>query len=475
MDFGKMNYGKMNYGKMNYGGADEEMTGSKVRSVIRVVFQIIGAVLLSFGLWQSQAMAQLRIDITEGQVAPTPIAIANFTGPNGEVTDIGKQIARVISEDLESSGLFAPVDSAAFIDPPKAPSVRPNFNNWTPLGVKGLLVGSAYVDASGMLQVEFVLWDVVIQRNITGGGGNADPVALRRISHQIADFVYEEFTGDTGYFDTRVVYVAESGVQNRRLKRLAIMDQDGHNHQYLTSGADLVLTPRFSPTANEIAYLNYFNDEPNVYLLEIATGRTERLGTFPGMTFAPRFAPSGDKLIMSLAQNGMTDIYEMDMRTQAINRLTQSASIDTSPSYSPDGKRIVFNSDRGGSQQLYVMDADGGNVRRISFNDGRYATPVWSPRGDIIAFTKMANGQFYIGVMNADGSGERLLASGFLVEGPTWAPNGRVLMYFKQEPFKTDGSGGETYIYRIDITGFNEKQIITPSDASDPAWSPLLR
>ena len=432
-------------------------------------------VFLFVGLFADSVQAQLRIDITEGQVAPTPIAIANFTGPDGDVSEVGKQIAQIISEDLESSGLFEPIDSAAFIEPPKAPSVRPNFNNWTPLGVKGLLVGSAYVDGAGMLQVEFVLWDVVIQRNITGGGGNADRTAIRRISHQIADFVYEEFTGDTGYFDTRVVYVAESGSQSRRLKRLAIMDQDGHNHQYLTSGADLVLTPRFSPTANEIAYLNYFNNEPNVYLFEIATGRTERLGSFPGMTFAPRFAPSGDKLIMSLAQDGMTDIYEMDMRTQAINRLTQSASIDTSPSYSPDGKQIVFNSDRGGSQQLYVMNADGKNVQRLSFNQGRYATPVWSPRGDIIAFTKMASGQFYIGVMNVDGSGERLLARGFLVEGPTWAPNGRVLMYFKQEPFETDGSGGATHVYRIDITGFNEKRIITPSDASDPAWSPVLR
>ncbi len=445
------------------------------RLAMIMFLRLVTVIAACFGLFGNIAHAQLRIDITEGQVAPTPIAIANFTGPDGVVSEVGKQIAQIISEDLESSGLFAPVDSAAFIEPPKAPSIRPNFTNWSPLGVKGLLVGSAYVDSAGMLQVEFVLWDVVIQRNITGGGGNADQNAIRRISHQIADFVYEEFTGDRGYFDTRVVYVAESGSQSRRLKRLAIMDQDGHNHQFLTSGADLVLTPRFSPAANEIAYLNYFNDEPNVYLFEIATGRTERLGSFPGMTFAPRFAPSGDKLIMSLAQNGMTDIYEMDMRTQAINRLTQSASIDTSPSYSPDGSKIVFNSDRGGSQQLYVMDADGANVRRISFNPGRYATPVWSPRGDIIAFTKMANGQFYIGVMNVDGSGERLLANGFLVEGPTWAPNGRVLMYFKQQPFETDGSGGDTNVYRIDITGFNEKRIITPSDASDPAWSPILR
>ena len=439
--------------------------------LVIVMFLMAGLTLVSAG----DASAQLRIEITEGQVAPTPIAIAEFTGPDGNVTEVGRRLTQIISDDLQSSGLFRPVDSAAFIDPPKAPSVKPNFANWSPLGVKGLLVGSAYIDDAGMLQVEFVLWDVVIQRNITAGGGNADQSGLRRLAHQIADFVYEEFTGDSGYFDTQVVYVAESGTQSRRLKRLAIMDQDGHNHRYLTSGLDLVLTPRFSPTANEIAYLNYFNDEPNVYLFEIATGRTERLGSFPGMTFAPRFGPDGDKLIMSLAQDGLTDIYEMDMRTQSINQLTKSASIDTSPSYSPDGKRIVFNSDRGGAQQLYVMDADGSNVRRISYGDGRYATPVWSPRGDIIAFTKMANGRFYIGVMNVDGSGERLLADGFLVEGPTWAPNGRVLMYFKQEPYDANGSGGDTHVYRIDITGFNERRIVTPSDASDPAWSPLLR
>ena len=316
---------------------------------------------------------------------------------------------------------------------------------------------------------------MVSQRRITEGGGSAEQAGLRRIAHQIADFVYEEFTGDTAYFDTQIVYVSESGPAARRLKRLAIMDQDGHNHRFLTSGLDLVLTPRFSPTAHEIAYLNYFNDEPNVYLLDVASGRTERLGSFPGMTFAPRFGPDGNKLIMSLAEDGRTDIFEMDLRTQTITQLTQSASIDTSPSYSPDGNLIVFNSDRGGTQQLYIMRSDGTKVERISFGEGRYATPVWSPRGDIIAFTKIYKGEFYIGVMNVDGSGERLLAKGFLVEAPTWAPNGRVLKYFKQNPTAEDGTGGETYIYRVDITGFNEQRIVTPSFASDPAWSPLLQ
>ncbi|HCD63793.1 MAG TPA: Tol-Pal system protein TolB [Alphaproteobacteria bacterium] len=443
---------------------------------IAYIWKLVLVAVMAAGMAVSTASSQtLRLDITEGQIAPIPVAVADFTGLDGVPSDVGRQISQVISDDLISSGLFTAIDSAAFISPPSSPSLRPDFSNWTPLGAKGLVVGSAFIDSDGLLQVEFALWDVVSQRRITEGGGSADQAGLRRIAHQIADFVYEEFTGDSAYFDTQIVYVSESGPASRRVKRLAIMDQDGHNHRFLTSGLDLVLTPRFSPTAHEIAYLNYFNDEPNVYLLDVASGRTERLGSFPGMTFAPRFGPDGNKLIMSLAEDGQTDIFEMDLRTQGITQLTRSASIDTSPSYSPDGKRIVFNSDRGGTQQLYIMRSDGTKVQRISFGEGRYATPVWSPRGDIIAFTKIYRGEFYIGVMNVDGSGERLLARGFLVEAPTWAPNGRVLMYFKQNPTAENGSGGETYLYRVDITGFNEQRVVTPAHASDPAWSPLLQ
>ena len=416
-----------------------------------------------------------RIDITDGQVARIPIAIADFTGPDGTTTPEGRQISKIISDDLQNSGLFEPVDSAAFINPPSSPDITPNFANWSPLGVEGLLVGSAYFDSENTLQLEFKLWDVVTQKALTEGGGSADLAGLRRIAHKVADFVYVEFTGDKKYFDTKIVYISESGPQDKRVKRLAIMDQDGHNHRFLTSGRDLVLTPRFSPTAHEIAYLNYFNDEPNIYLFEVATGRTEKLGSFPGMTFAPRFHPDGNKLIMSLAQDGATNIFEMDLLSRATRQLTNTIHIDTAPSYSPDGKKIVFESDRdGGRQQLFIMDSDGRNVQRISYNKGRYATPVWSPRGDFIAFTKMLEGEFFIGIMRTDGSAERLLARGFLVEAPTWAPNGRVLMYYKQDRFEQDGSGGNTRLYKVDITGFNESIMNTPADASDPAWSPLL-
>ena len=441
--------------------------------MLRIYFLIC---LVLANLVSGLALSQTtRIKITDGQVARIPIAIADFTGPDGTTTPEGRQISKIISDDLRNSGLFAPVDSAAFINPPSSPDITPDFANWSPLGVDGLLIGSAYFDSENTLQLEFKLWDVVTQESLTEGGGSADPAGLRRIAHKVADFVYVEFTGDKKYFDTKIVYISESGQQDKRVKRLAIMDQDGHNHRFLTSGKDLVLTPRFSPTAHEIAYLNYFNDEPNIYLFEVATGRTEKLGSFPGMTFAPRFHPDGNKLIMSLAQDGSTNIFEMDLLSRATRQLTNTIHIDTAPSYSPDGKKIVFESDRdGGRQQLFIMDSDGRKVKRISYNKGRYATPVWSPRGDVIAFTKMLGGEFFIGIMRTDGTAERLLARGFLVEAPTWAPNGRVLMYYKQNRFEADGTGGKTKLYKVDITGFNESIINTPADASDPAWSPLL-
>jgi len=314
----------------------------------------------------------------------------------------------------------------------------------------------------------------VTEQNITGLKLSVDNKYWRRIAHIIADEIYKRLTGEEGYFDTRIVYISESGPLDARIKRLSIMDQDGHNHQFLTDGSYLVLTPRFSPTSQEVAYMSYFNNEPRIYIVDLETNRQELLGTFPGMTFAPRFSPDGKSIIMSLAEKGLTDIYMLNLQTQDVNQLTDSPSIDTSPTFSPDGNRVVFNSDRGGTQQLYVMNFDGSKQRRISFGKGRYATPVWSPRGDLIAFTKMYQGKFFIGVMRPDGSGERLIASGFLVEGPTWAPNGRVLMYFKQEPSDDKGEGGSVKLFRVDITGHNETQIITPADASDPAWSPII-
>ena len=431
--------------------------------------------MLSISLCTSEIFAEdLRIKINSGQLEPLPIAIANFTGLDAKSSEIGRQISDVITNNLVRSGQFKAVESAAFIAPPTSPSVRPDFSDWTPLGIKALISGSAKAINENQMEIEFRLWDVIAETDLVGLRLSVDSNSWRRVAHIISDEIFQRLSGDTGYFDTRIVYVAESGLQNERIKRLAIMDQDGENHQYLTDGSFLVLTPRFSPTSQEITYLAYYKNEPRVYIFNLETGQQELLGSFPGMTFAPRFSPSGDKIIMSLAERGVTDIYEMNLNTQEVKRLTNSSSIDTSPSYSPDSSKIVFNSDRGGAQQLYIMDKNGAKVKRISYGEGRYATPVWAPKGELIAFTKMFKNKFYIGVMAPDGSGERLLAEGYLVEGPTWAPNGRVLMYFKQDAPVDNGKSSNVNLYKVDITGFREERILTPSDGSDPAWSPLL-
>ena len=298
----------------------------------------------------------------------------------------------------------------------------------------------------------------------------ARPKDARRIGHIIADAIYERITGEKGYFDTRIVFVDESGPKNKRMKRLAIMDQDGSNVRLLTTGQNLVLTPRFSPSTQEITYTSFEGETPKVYLLNIETGQKEIVGAFPGMTFAPRFSPDGQRIVMSLERDGDSNLFVMDLRSRRTTQLTNGRAIDTAPCYSPDGRQIVFESDRGGSRQLYVMSADGSDPRRISQGGGSYSTPVWSPRGDLIAFTKMSGGQFLIGVMKRDGSGERILTEGFHNEGPTWAPNGRVLMFFREQP----GSTGGPRLFTIDLTGYNERQVATPAFGSDPAWSPLI-
>jgi TolB protein len=431
----------------------------------------LGFALAAFALAVLPARAELHLDITRGQITPMPIAIPNFAGGGGTVA---QDITQVLSADLERSGLFKPIDPKAFVDQDAASHEPPHYSDWRVINAQALVTGTVTTQDDGKLQVEFRLWDVFAEQQLTGLRYTTTPQNWRRIAHIVADAVYKRITGEDGYFDTRIVYIAESGPLNKRIKRLAIMDQDGANHRYLTDGTNLVLTPRFSPTTQEITYLSYAHGAPRAYLFNIDTGQQEVLGEFPGMTFAPRFSPDGNKVIMSLAVNGASQIYLLDLRTRKATQITSTDSIDTSPCYSPDGSQIVFNSDRGGSQQLYVMNADGSNIHRISFGNGRYGTPVWSPRGDLIAFTKFDASQFYIGVMHPDGSGERLLTQSFLVEGPTWAPNGRVLMYFSQQPSDSKGGGGQTRLHTIDLTGYNEREVVTPQDGSDPAWSPLI-
>ncbi|MEM6382068.1 MAG: Tol-Pal system beta propeller repeat protein TolB [Pseudomonadota bacterium] len=415
------------------------------------------------------AHAVLEIDITQGSLEPLPIAIPGFG--SGTDPQIGADIAQVITSNLRRSGLFRPLEPASFIQQGLGVDDGPNFAEWRVVNAQALVVGAVERQGDGRLRVDFRLWDVFGAEQVIGQQYFTTPENWRRVAHIISDAIYQRLTGESGYFDTRVVFVDETGPKDNRTKRLAIMDQDGANLRYLTGGGDLVLTPRFSPGRQEITYMSFDGGQPRVYLLNIETGQRRAVGNFPGMTFAPRFAPDGGQLVMSLLQNdGYSDIYRFDLRSQTTTRLTNSASIDTSPSYSPDGSRIVFSSDRSGSGQLYVMNAGGGEAQRISFGSGVYSTPVWSPRGDLIAFTKQQGGRFLIGVMSTDGSGERILTEGFHNEGPTWAPNGRVLMFFRDTP----GATGGPQLWTIDLTGFNEQRVATPAFGSDPAWSPLL-
>ena len=423
----------------------------------------------------SAAVAQLQVDVTTGQNDPLPIAVTRLVG-EGDLAALGDEIAAVVEADLERSGLFEPIDSEAFIQQPEeiGESGRPRFGDWRTISAHALVTGWVSREADGRIRVGFRLWDVLREGQLRGLSFRGDESIWRRIAHRIADAVYERLTGETGYFDTQIVYISETGPASDRTKRLAIMDQDGANHMYLTDGSRLVLTPRFSPSSREITYMAYRGqfDHPRVYLLDLDTGRKEILGDFPGMTFAPRFSPDGGKVVMSLAIDGNSDIYAMDLSTRWIEQLTTDAAIDTSPSYSPDGAMIAFTSDRGRKPQIYVMKADGGEKERITFGDGSYSTPVWSPRGDLIAFTRQSGNRFHIGVMNTDGTDERLISAGFLVEGPTWAPNGRVLMFTRETPM--DGGKVKVELRSIDLTGFNERPVETPLDGSDPAWSPLI-
>ncbi|MEE2690649.1 MAG: Tol-Pal system beta propeller repeat protein TolB [Pseudomonadota bacterium] len=420
--------------------------------------------------------ARVRIDITQGTVEPMPIAVPEFIAAGPTAQGVGRDITDVVKADLDRSGLFAVIDPRAYIEDLSSVNVRPRFADWRLINAQVLVAAEVRDLPDGRIEVATRVWDVYADEQLGAVSFKTPADNWRRAAHKVADFVYKSLTGEDGYFDTRIVFVHETGPKDRRVKRLMIMDQDGANPAPLTDGLNYqVLTPRFSPTQQQITYMALFDNRPGqVYLFNIETGEQEPLGSFRGMTFAPRFSPDGTQVLLSMERGGNSDVFKMQLSTRQLTRLTDNPAIDVSPTMSPDGRRIAFTSDRGGTAQIYVMNADGSNQKRITFGEGRYQTPVWSPRGDLIAFTRQYQGRFYIGVIRPDGTGERLLTESYLDEGPTWAPNGRVLMFYRQTASNRDGSGGDTALWSVDLTGQNLRRIRTPGMASDPAWSPLL-
>jgi len=445
-----------------------------LKKIIIIIFGIL--------IFCRPASALIQVDITRGNLDPLPIAVSPlYVEPGSKeikiegdiIENIGEKISQVIEGDFKRSGLFNPLKKESFVQEPDVAHMKPRFEDWKLIKAQALVTGKILV-TDEKLRVEFRLWDIIANKEMVALAFTTVPSNWRRVAHIISDKIYERLTGESGYFDTRIIYVSEEGPKNQRIKKLAIMDQDGANTKYLTLGNELVLTPRFSPTNQLVTYLSYFRNLPRVYLLDIETGIQEAVGDFPGMTFAPRFSPDGKKIVMSFAKDGNSDIYTMNIESRVVEKITDHSSIDTSPSYSPDGKFIVFNSDRSGLQQIYVMRSDGSNVKRITFGKGLYGTPVWSPRGDLIAFTKVHKNRFYIGVMRADGSGERLLTENYYQEAPSWSPNGRVLIFYRETKSDSEGGGFSAKLWSIDLTGYNERLIKTETDASDPSWSSLL-
>ena len=439
-------------------------------------------VIFCFFLLIRPTVALIEVDITRGNLEPLPIAVSSFYHEQdsqeiiqGEkiIKNVGEEISKIIETNLKRSGLFNPLKKDSFLQSSDIAHIKPRFEDWRLIKAQALVSGKVTI-SENRLRTEFRLWDVIAAKEMIALAFSTTPDNWRRVAHIISDKIYQRLTGEKGYFDTRIVYVSETGKKTRRIKKLAVMDQDGANVKYLTLGNELVLTPRFSPTNQLVTYLSYFRNLPRVYLLDIETGVQEVVGDFPGMTFAPRFSPDGKKIIMSFAKDGNSDIFTMDLATRVVEKITDHSSIDTSPSYSPNGKYICFNSDRSGLQQIYVMRSDGSNVKRITFGKGLYGTPVWSPRGDLIAFTKVHNNRFYIGVMRTDGSGERLLTENFYQEAPSWSPNGRVLIFYRETRSDEEGKGFSAKLWSIDLTGYNERLVETETDGSDPSWSSLL-
>ena len=439
------------------------------------LFCSIAGLALVAGTAAAQEAPPLEVDIVGGISAPMPISIPAMPTPGsaqtaaGETGALGRQVAEIVASDLRGSGLFAPRGPAG-LPPVSFPQVTaPDFGFWSGSGAQALVQGFVQANGNGTLTVGCYLYDVLARRELTRQGFVVQPAQWRRAAHKCADAVYSRLTGEGAYFDSRIVYVAESGPKGRRTKRIAVMDQDGANHRFLTNGQSTVLTPRFAPNQQTLVYMSYVGNQPRVYIYDMASGRQRLLVNMPNMTFAPRYSPDSRHVVFSMAVNGNTDIYRIPVAGGTPQRLTNSPGIDTGGSYSPDGRQIVFESDRGGSQQLYVMGADGSGQRRISFGSGQYATPVWSPRGDQIAFTKIGGGGFRIGVMAPSGAGEKILTEAWQDEGPSWSPNGRVINFFR-----TARGSGKADLWSVDLTGVNERRIATPLDGSDPAWSPLL-
>ncbi|MEM7701487.1 MAG: Tol-Pal system beta propeller repeat protein TolB [Pseudomonadota bacterium] len=391
---------------------------------------------------------------------PTP---ANAQG----TAALGREVANVITANLRNNGLFKPTGPNSLPRPAFEQITSPSWSSWSGRGAEMLVHGYVRARSDNRLVVGCYLYDVALQDELIREGYVVRPADWRRAAHKCSDLIYARLTGEDPFFDSRIAYIAETGPKDNRVKRLAVMDSDGANHRFLTLGSATALTPRYSPDYSQILYLSYVDGNPRIYVYDIGSGKQTLVTANTNPTLAPRWSPDGKTILYSMSVAGNTDIYRVSVNGGASTRLTDTPGIDIGGSYSPDGRQIVFESDRSGTQQCYIMNADGTRQRRISFIGGRCATPEWSPRGDQIAFTRIA-GDFNVAVMTPGGRNVKVLTNGWQDEAPTWAPNGRIIQFFR-----TARNSGRSGLWQVDLTGRNERRLPTPVDASDPAWGPI--
>lgn len=420
------------------------------------------------------ARAELKVDIVAGAANPISIAVQKFEVSGDVRSKDATMIREVVESDLKRTGLFRIANHDAFPEYVKMHEM-PNFKSWDAIKTQVLVQTKLSAESDNRYKLEFFVWDVDGREQIEAQSLVASRQSARRLAHIMADAIYERLTGEVGYFDTQIVFIAETGPVHKRVKRMAIMDQDGYGMRYLSDMDTFVMSPHFSPNMQSIVFLSYYNDDPMVWSLDLDTGEQRRLGQFGGMNFAPRFSPDGTRVAISLVKKGITHIYEYNIETKELRQLTFGNSINTSPSYSPDGKKMAFNSDRSGRQQIHVLDLETGAVERLTYGAGRYATPAWSPDGQFIAFTKIADDTFYVGIMNPQGRNEKILAGGWFMEAPSWAPGSRRIVYYETEK-AIDDIERISHIRSVDITGQNIYDIELPDGVNglEPTWSPRL-
>lgn len=420
------------------------------------------------------AYAELKVDIVAGAVEPISVAVQKFEVGSHASTRDAAMLRDVVDNDLKSTGLFRIVNRNALPEFVKMGDM-PDFKLWSAVRAQVLVQAKLTRQVDDMYRLEFYVWDVQGGEQIEAQSLVASKKSMRRLAHIMADAIYERLTGEVGYFDTQIVFITETGPMGERVKRMAIMDQDGYNMRYLSDDKTFVMSPSFSPNMHTVVFLSYRDEDPMIWTLDLETGEQRRLGQFGGMNFAPQFSPDGRRIALSLVKRGVTHIYEYDIENKTLRQLTSGGTINTSPSYSPDGKKMAYNSNRSGSQQIHVLDLESGQQERITFGAGRYATPAWSPDGRFIAFTKIADDTFYIGIMSPTGRNEKILAGGWFMEAPSWAPGSRRLVYYETEK-DDDDIERHSHIRTVDIMGQNIYEIKLPDGVHgmEPTWSPRL-